>query len=265
MIQFHSLEVPQLERFLERHKSGLALGSEVDLDLVLREVLQKAYEFVPSESGSILLDDPIRKVASRQDNELVFIATFGDASRELVGKRLSETGIADEDRLKQIDKDIRAIVNEAADFGLFARLKQVNLVHDQDDLLDEDDRPAQALVLGVDDHRVVRRLLVAVGVAGLVPFDIVLTDVNSLGGVVPWWMPLAILAATTAIGYSFSIDETFEEWGRHEIVGDYVRLIRLTRPDLIVTMRPDGTGGGQHHQAGRRSLLRRQSRRRGRW
>lgn len=94
MIQFHSLEVPQLERFLERHKSGLALGGEVDLDLVLREVLQKAYEFVPSESGSILLDDPIRKVASRRENELVFIATFGDASRELIGQRLSaEHGI----------------------------------------------------------------------------------------------------------------------------------------------------------------------------
>jgi pyruvate dehydrogenase E1 component alpha subunit len=36
---------------------------------------------------------------------------------ELVGKRLNETGIADEDRLKQIDKDIRAIVIEAADFA----------------------------------------------------------------------------------------------------------------------------------------------------
>ena len=36
---------------------------------------------------------------------------------ELVGKRLTEAGIADEERLKQIDKDIRAIVNEAADFA----------------------------------------------------------------------------------------------------------------------------------------------------
>ncbi len=89
MIQFHSLEIPQLERFLERHKSGLALGAEVDLDLVLREILHKAYEFVPSESGSILLDDPFRKMASRKDNELVFIATFGDSSRELIGHRLS--------------------------------------------------------------------------------------------------------------------------------------------------------------------------------
>ena len=89
MIQFHSLEIPQLERFLERHKAGLSLKSEVDLDLVLRQILQKAYEFVPSESGSILLDDPFRKVAARRENELVFIATFGHASRDLIGQRLS--------------------------------------------------------------------------------------------------------------------------------------------------------------------------------
>lgn len=89
MIQFHSLENPQLERFLERHKAGLSLKDEVDLDLVLRQILQKANEFVPAESGSILLDDPFRKVAARGDNELVFIATFGEASRDLVGHRLS--------------------------------------------------------------------------------------------------------------------------------------------------------------------------------
>jgi diguanylate cyclase (GGDEF)-like protein len=95
MIQFHSLEIPQLERFLERHKSGLPFKSDIDLDRVLREILQKANEFVPSESGSILLDDPFRKVASRRENELVFIATFGDAGRDLVGQRLSaKRGIA---------------------------------------------------------------------------------------------------------------------------------------------------------------------------
>jgi diguanylate cyclase (GGDEF)-like protein len=88
MIHFHSLETPQLERFLERHKAGLSLKNEVDLDLVLRQILQKAYEFVPSESGSILLDDPYRKVPSRKQNELVFIATFGDSAAGLVGTRL---------------------------------------------------------------------------------------------------------------------------------------------------------------------------------
>src|SRR5437762_9748950 len=90
MIQFHSLDIPQLERFLERSRSGLSLkGEGFDLDLVLRQILQKANEFVPSESGSILLDDPFRKVAVRRENELVFIATFGQASRHLIGQRLS--------------------------------------------------------------------------------------------------------------------------------------------------------------------------------
>src|SRR5512132_1034069 len=34
-------------------------------------------------------------------------------------------------------------------------------------------------------------------------------------------------------GYSFSIDETFEKWGRDEITADYVRMIRTIRPDVI--------------------------------
>ncbi len=89
MIQFHALEIPQLERFLERQKAGLSLKSDIELDLILRQILQKANEFVPSESGSILLDDPFRKVPSRRENELVFIATFGDTSQRLIGQRLS--------------------------------------------------------------------------------------------------------------------------------------------------------------------------------
>ena len=50
-------------------------------------------------------------------------------------------------------------------------------------------------------------------------------------------------------GYSFGIDETFEKWGRDEILADYVRLIRTIRPDVIVTLPPTGNAGGQHHMA----------------
>jgi LmbE family N-acetylglucosaminyl deacetylase len=50
-------------------------------------------------------------------------------------------------------------------------------------------------------------------------------------------------------GYSFGIDETFEKWGREEIDADYVRLIRMIRPDVIVTLPPTGNAGGQHHMA----------------
>src|SRR6195256_5345982 len=50
-------------------------------------------------------------------------------------------------------------------------------------------------------------------------------------------------------GYSFGIDETFEKWGRDEITADYVRLIRMIRPDVIITLPPPGNAGGQHHMA----------------
>src|SRR6188508_2001037 len=50
-------------------------------------------------------------------------------------------------------------------------------------------------------------------------------------------------------GYSFSPEETYEKWGRQEILGDFVRHIRTLRPDVMVTLGIDGTGGGQHHQA----------------
>ena len=50
-------------------------------------------------------------------------------------------------------------------------------------------------------------------------------------------------------GFSFSVDETFQKWGREDIIADYVRLIRTIRPDVMLGMSPLGNGGGQHHQA----------------
>ena len=49
-------------------------------------------------------------------------------------------------------------------------------------------------------------------------------------------------------GYSFSIEETLAKWGKPEILGDFVRMIRTIRPDVIVGFVFDGEGGGQHHQ-----------------
>src|SRR5450631_3503835 len=48
-------------------------------------------------------------------------------------------------------------------------------------------------------------------------------------------------------GYSFSMDETLEKWGREEITSDFVHLIRMVRPDVITAMSPNATGGGLHH------------------
>lgn len=49
-------------------------------------------------------------------------------------------------------------------------------------------------------------------------------------------------------GYSFSVEETLEKWGKNEIFEDIVRIIRTVRPDVVVMLPPRGAGGGQHHQ-----------------
>jgi LmbE family N-acetylglucosaminyl deacetylase len=50
-------------------------------------------------------------------------------------------------------------------------------------------------------------------------------------------------------GYSFSVDETFEKWGREAALADVVRVVRAFRPDVMLTMPIESKGGGQHHQA----------------
>jgi LmbE family N-acetylglucosaminyl deacetylase len=50
-------------------------------------------------------------------------------------------------------------------------------------------------------------------------------------------------------GYSFSDEETFQKWGREQILEDVVRVVRKVRPDVIITMPRQSGGGGQHHQA----------------
>ncbi len=50
-------------------------------------------------------------------------------------------------------------------------------------------------------------------------------------------------------GYSFSVEETLQKWGKEEILADFVRVLRTVRPDVVVSLPPEGEGGGQHHQA----------------
>ena len=50
-------------------------------------------------------------------------------------------------------------------------------------------------------------------------------------------------------GYSFSPQEVIDKWGRAEIVGDFVRLLRTFRPDVVLTMNIQGRGGDRAHEA----------------
>ena len=56
-------------------------------------------------------------------------------------------------------------------------------------------------------------------------------------------------------GYSFSVEETLERWGREAALGDVVRVVRSFRPDVIVTLPIDTVMGGLHHQAAGRLAL----------
>src|SRR5712671_6849188 len=50
-------------------------------------------------------------------------------------------------------------------------------------------------------------------------------------------------------GYSFDPGEVIGKWGREAIVGDFVRLIRTLRPDVVLTMNIQGRGGDRAHEA----------------
>ena len=95
MTDFHSLEPQDLEAFLERRRAIPSFALDMSLAENLLEVLRKANEFVPSEAGSILLDNPKEKRPDRPNNSLTFIATFGEKARELLGREISAAdGIA---------------------------------------------------------------------------------------------------------------------------------------------------------------------------
>lgn len=96
MIDVSSLDPHQLEQFLERRRAAPPhFEPEMSLADNLVEVLKKANEFVPSEAGSILLDNPRIKQADRSRNRLTFLAAFGDKSELLVGQTLpADQGIA---------------------------------------------------------------------------------------------------------------------------------------------------------------------------
>ena len=95
MVQVHCLGPHELERFLLRRRAGSTLATEMSLAENLGEILLKANAFVPSAAGSILLDNPTRKLPDRPLNDLYFIAAFGPSSNDLLGRSLSAShGIA---------------------------------------------------------------------------------------------------------------------------------------------------------------------------
>lgn len=97
-MKIYTLKKGPIEKFLRRMKSKGSRASGPQIDEVLRDILVKANEFVPSEAGSILLDEPHRKSENIHDpkrNLLHFVACFGPGSDKILGSALPVTsGIA---------------------------------------------------------------------------------------------------------------------------------------------------------------------------
>ncbi len=79
-----------LTKILQRKIRADSEEHEVDLGEVLREILSWANEFVPSEAGSILIDDPVLKMEKRSNGKLYFVACFGKGSERLVGTSVDD-------------------------------------------------------------------------------------------------------------------------------------------------------------------------------
>jgi len=79
------LPAAELEPFLERYRHDTAIPEAMDASSFIREVLQRAAAFVPSEAGSVLLDQPFERAADPANPALYFIATFGPSAEGLLG------------------------------------------------------------------------------------------------------------------------------------------------------------------------------------
>lgn len=101
-----------MDRVLHRKKRNNKRTSEVDISGLLKTILRRANEFVPSESGSIFLDDPVLKIQNNGKGKLYFISCFGKGSSAIVGQAIpSDTGIVGKtytSGVPYISKDVKA-------------------------------------------------------------------------------------------------------------------------------------------------------------
>ena len=99
-----------IDRILQRKTKRRHPAQEVDLRAVLREILLRANEFVPSDSGSILLDDPLLKWDKEHKGKLYFMACFGVGSSGLAGTCLPDdvgiVGATYQSGMPYLSKDI---------------------------------------------------------------------------------------------------------------------------------------------------------------
>jgi len=86
----------KLAHFLKREQRSSTVA-DLDLNRIFRELLHRANDFLPSEAGTIYLDDPLDTDEDDNRLSLVVIAGFGPKSDDLMEERFSTgTGIIGE-------------------------------------------------------------------------------------------------------------------------------------------------------------------------
>jgi hypothetical protein len=91
----YSLPIEDLEPFLDRRRYSAFAVSQLAVTSFLGEILSKANDFVPSNSGSILMDRPFDRGDTPAQTQLYFVATFGSSAQTILGRRLcADRGVA---------------------------------------------------------------------------------------------------------------------------------------------------------------------------
>jgi len=83
-MRIHVAEKIILDKILERKRKDEYRPKQLDLKVMLKEILSWANTFVPSESGSILLDDPVLNQNREKSGVLYFVACFGKGSASII-------------------------------------------------------------------------------------------------------------------------------------------------------------------------------------
>ncbi len=85
------LPVEEIEPFLERYRHDAGVPEVMDACSFIREVLERARNFVPSLAGSVLLDHPFERAREPGSAALYFIAAFGPSASSLLGASIATT------------------------------------------------------------------------------------------------------------------------------------------------------------------------------
>lgn len=91
-MEIHALPPEQLGHFIERVRKFGIDRYEAYLHSLITNIISELEEFIPSDGAMVLIDNPAHKSHSVQENELVYIASCGPKSKEVLGKKIPVSG-----------------------------------------------------------------------------------------------------------------------------------------------------------------------------